>query len=417
MEIRSKLAILADAAKYDASCSSSGIQRKNVPGGLGNSEGMGICHSYTPDGRCISLLKVLLTNFCVFDCSYCINRISSDVKRARFTVEELVWLTMEFYKRNYIEGLFLSSGVLKTPDHTMEEMIEVARRLRVDHKFQGYIHLKAVAGASTELLQKAGLWADRLSANIEMPKQADLDQLAPAKTHEQIESAMDSIATKIAEVKEDKKTLKSTPAFAPSGQTTQMIVGATPSTDADILATASHLYDGFSLKRVYYSAFSPIPSGDPRLPLQKPPLVRENRLYQADWLLRFYGFQHHELTTADTPNLDLHLDPKTSWALRSRDFFPVDINKAPREHLLRVPGLGVRTVDRILKMRPHRSITLADLSRLRVSLDKVRPFIVTADRNSSVTLLDDHNLEAKLRPNKASQPLLFELMGESAEGW
>ncbi|HYX34814.1 MAG TPA: putative DNA modification/repair radical SAM protein, partial [Oligoflexus sp.] len=268
MEIRSKLAILADAAKYDASCSSSGIQRKNVPGGLGNSEGMGICHSYTPDGRCVSLLKVLLTNFCVFDCTYCINRISSDVKRAKFSVEELVWLTMEFYKRNYIEGLFLSSGVMKTPDQTMEEMIEVARRLRVDHKFQGYIHLKAVAGASAELLQKAGLWADRLSANIELPKQADLDQLAPAKTHEQIESAMDSIATKIEEVKADRKTLKSTPAFAPSGQTTQMIVGATPSTDADILATASHLYKGFSLKRVYYSAFSPIPSGDPRLPLQ-----------------------------------------------------------------------------------------------------------------------------------------------------
>jgi putative DNA modification/repair radical SAM protein len=417
MEIRSKLAILADAAKYDASCSSSGVQRKNVPGGLGNSEGMGICHSYTPDGRCISLLKVLLTNFCVFDCSYCINRISSDVKRARFTVEELVWLTMEFYKRNYIEGLFLSSGVMKTPDHTMEEMIEVARRLRVDHKFQGYIHLKAVAGASAELLQKAGLWADRLSANIELPKQVDLDQLAPAKTHEQIESAMDSIATKIAEVKEDKKTFKSTPAFAPSGQTTQMIVGATPSTDADILATASHLYEGFSLKRVYYSAFSPIPSGDPRLPLQKPPLVRENRLYQADWLLRFYGFQHHELTTSDTPNLDLHLDPKTSWALRSRNFFPVDINKAPREDLLRVPGLGVRTVDRILKMRPHRSITLADLVKLRVSLDKARPFILTADKNAAVTLLDNQNLEAQILPKKPVQPTLFELMGESAEGW
>ncbi|HET9239502.1 MAG TPA: putative DNA modification/repair radical SAM protein [Oligoflexus sp.] len=417
MEIRSKLSILADAAKYDASCSSSGIQRKNVPGGLGNSEGMGICHSYTPDGRCISLLKVLLTNFCVFDCSYCINRISSDVKRARFTIEELVWLTMEFYKRNYIEGLFLSSGVMKTPDHTMEEMIEVARRLRVDHKFQGYIHLKAVAGASAELLQKAGLWADRLSANIELPKQDDLDKLAPAKTHEQIESAMDSIATKIAEVKEDRKTLKSTPAFAPSGQTTQMIVGATPSSDADILATASHLYEGFSLKRVYYSAFSPIPSGDPRLPLQKPPLVRENRLYQADWLLRFYGFRHHELTTTDTPNLDLHLDPKTSWALRSRNFFPVDINRAPREDLLRVPGLGVRTVDRILKMRPHRSITLADLAKLRVSLDKARPFILTADKNTGVTLLDDQNLEAQLLPKKPKQPTLFELMGESAEGW
>jgi putative DNA modification/repair radical SAM protein len=306
---------------------------------------------------------------------------------------------------------------MKTPDHTMEEMIEVARRLRVDHKFQGYIHLKAVAGASAELLQKAGLWADRLSANIELPKQGDLDQLAPAKTHEQIESAMDSIATKIAEVKEDRKTLKSTPAFAPSGQTTQMIVGATASTDADILATASHLYDGFSLKRVYYSAFSPIPSGDPRLPLQKPPLVRENRLYQADWLLRFYGFQHHELTTTDTPNLDLHLDPKTSWALRSRNFFPVDINKAPREDLLRVPGLGVRTVDRILKMRPHRSITLADLAKLRVSLDKVRPFILTADKNTAVTLLDDQNLEAQLLPKKPKQPTLFELMGESAEGW
>lgn len=411
MDIKEKLAILADAAKYDASCASSGSKRAGVKGQLGNTQGMGICHSYTPDGRCISLLKVLLTNFCIFDCSYCINRISSDVKRAKFSVEDVVWLTVEFYKRNYIEGLFLSSGVIRSPDHTMEEMIEVARRLRIDHKFGGYIHLKAVAGASEDLVQKAGLWADRLSANIELPKQSDLDSLAPAKTHSQIETAMGSIQVKIAENREDKKSMKHVPAYAPGGQSTQMIVGATSSSDLDILKTSSKLYEGFGLKRVYYSAFSPIPKGDPRLPLRQAPLQREHRLYQADWLLRFYGFDYKELTTPDEPLLDLQIDPKTSWAIRHRSFFPVDVNTAPREHLLRIPGFGAKTVDKIIKVRAQRALTLADLSKLRVSIDKARYFVLTADKNSSLTLLDDQHLKARLSKTKVYQPTLFELMG------
>lgn len=411
MDIKEKLAILADAAKYDASCASSGSKRAGVKGELGNTQGMGICHSYTPDGRCISLLKILLTNFCIFDCSYCINRISSDVKRAKFSVEDVVWLTVEFYKRNYIEGLFLSSGVIRSPDHTLEEMIEVARRLRVEHKFGGYIHLKAVAGASEDLVQKAGLWADRLSANIELPKQSDLDTLAPAKTHAQIETAMESIQVKIAENREDKKTMKHVPTYAPGGQSTQMIVGATASSDLDILQTSSKLYSGFGLKRVYYSAFSPIPKGDPRLPLRQAPLQREHRLYQADWLLRYYGFAYQELATPEDPLLDLQVDPKTSWALRHRNFFPVDVNKAPREHLLRIPGFGVRTVDKILQVRAQRALTLADLAKLRVSIDKARYFILTADKNTSVTLLDDQHLKARLQKTTVLQPTLFELMG------
>lgn len=415
MDIKSKLAILADAAKYDASCSSSGSKRASDKMGLGNTQGMGICHSYTPDGRCVSLLKILLTNFCIFDCTYCINRVSSDVKRAKFSVDDVVWLTMEFYKRNYIEGLFLSSGVISSPDQTMEELIEVAKKLRTVEKFQGYIHLKAVAGASPELLQKAGLWADRLSANIELPKQADLNDLAPAKTHAQIESAMDSIKVKIDEVKDDKKNQRRFQAFAPGGQSTQMIIGATPSSDRDILGTASHLYASYKLKRVYYSAFSPIPKGDPRLPLKAPPLLREQRLYQADWLLRFYGFEHTELTDAAHPDLDLSMDPKSSWALRHRSEFPIDVNRAPREQLLRVPGFGVRTVDKIIKTRPHRQITLADLMKMKASIDKARFFIVTADKNNSLPTLDSVQLEAKLSKKKYVQPNLFDFMGVSAE--
>ncbi len=411
MEIREKLAILADAAKYDASCASSGSKRGSKAGELGNTQGMGICHSYTPDGRCISLLKILLTNFCIFDCSYCINRISSDVKRAKFSVEDVVWLTLEFYKRNYIEGLFLSSGVIRSPDHTMEEMIEIARQLRQVHKFGGYIHLKAVAGASEELVQKAGLWADRLSANIELPKQSELDTLAPAKSHKEIESAMDSIQEKIAENREDKKTIRSTPIYAPGGQSTQMIVGATDASDLDIPKTSSRLYDGYGLKRVYYSAFSPIPKGDPRLPLIQAPLQREHRLYQADWLLRFYGFEYDELLGTENPHLDLKLDPKTSWALRHRNFFPVDVNTAPREHLLRIPGFGVKSVDKIIQIRTQRKITMADLSKLRVSIDKARYFVLTADKNLSVTQLDNENLKGRLQKSKIIQPTLFDFMG------
>jgi putative DNA modification/repair radical SAM protein len=411
MELKAKLAILADAAKYDASCASSGAKRSAPRQGLGNTQGMGICHSYTPDGRCISLLKILLTNFCIFDCSYCINRVSSDVARARFTVDEVVWLTLEFYKRNYIEGLFLSSGVLRTPDQTMEEMIEVARRLRQVHRFGGYIHLKAVAGASPDLVQKAGLWADRLSANIELPTQAELDVLAPAKTHEAIEATMDTIKVELDQVAEDKRQKKRVRRFAPGGQSTQMIVGASPSTDRDILQTATHLYGTYGLRRVYYSAFSPIPKGDPRLPLKSPPLLREQRLYQADWLLRFYGFEAKELVSAEDPQLALDTDPKSAWALRHREKFPIDINRASREELLRVPGFGLKTVDRILTTRVHRAITLADLMKMRALIDKARYFIITADHNPSLPLLDSQSLGAKVKKTKVPQPTLFEFMG------
>ncbi|MBC7428877.1 MAG: putative DNA modification/repair radical SAM protein, partial [Bacteriovorax sp.] len=366
MELKTKISILADAAKYDASCASSGSKRKAIQGGIGNLEGSGICHSYTPDGRCISLLKILLTNFCIYDCSYCVNRISSQVKRAKFTVEEIVNLTMNFYKRNYIEGLFLSSGVAKSSDETMEEMIEVARRLRVDHKFGGYIHLKAVAGCSESLLLKAGLYADRLSANIELPKQKDLNDLAPAKTHIEIEKSMEQIQERMTENAEERKLFKLAPQFSPSGQSTQMIIGATKSSDRDIMTKASDLYGNFNLKRVYYSAFSPIPDSDPNLPSQRPPMLREHRLYQTDWLLRFYGFDINEVLPQDVPELDLDMDPKLSWAIRNRKNFPVDLNVAPKNILLRIPGLGARLVDKILAHRKFQKIRLTDLSKMRV---------------------------------------------------
>lgn len=392
-----KVKVLADAAKYDASCASSGVKRKATPGGIGNTEGMGICHSYTPDGRCVSLLKILLTNHCLYDCSYCVNRVSSSVKRAKFTVEEIVQLTMDFYRRNYIEGLFLSSGIIRSSDQTMEEMVEVARRLRVEERFGGYIHLKAVAGCSRELLDKAGLYADRLSANIELPKQADLDLLAPAKKQADTEKSMGEIKSRIDETKSDAKKFKSTPRFAPGGQSTQIIVGATTSTDADILKKASDLYRGFRLRRVYYSAFSPIPDSDPKLPLKSPPLIREHRLYQADWLLRFYGFKENELTDT-TGNLELDRDPKVSWAIRNRNFFPVDVNRAPKSDLLRIPGLGVRSVERILEMRRFRALRLEDLGKMHVPLHRMKYFITVSGGNPSLRALDTTSLTDLLAP-------------------
>jgi len=398
MEVLTKLKILADAAKYDASCSSSGVKRKEKRGGIGNSEGNGICHSYTPDGRCVSLLKILLTNHCVYDCAYCVNRVSSQVTRAKFTVEEVVALTMDFYRRNYIEGLFLSSGVIRSSDQTMEEMTEIARRLRVEEKFGGYIHLKAVAGSSPELLWKAGLYADRMSANIELPKQSDLDRLAPAKTQAAIETSMATIQTKILEIKEDRARLKSTPVFAPGGQSTQMIVGATASTDADILKKASALYRGYGLRRVYYSAFSPIPDSDPKLPLAAPPLIREHRLYQADWLLRFYGFKDHELTTPENGNLDLVHDPKLAWAIRHRAFFPVDVNRASKTELLRIPGLGVRSVEKILEMRRFRKLRMEDLGRMHLPIHRVKYFVKAEGPNPSLRVLDSPSFAQLLAP-------------------
>lgn len=416
MELKDKISILADAAKYDASCASSGSKRPAQKGGIGNLEGSGICHSYTPDGRCISLLKILLTNFCIYDCSYCVNRVSSQVKRAKFSIQEVVDLTMNFYKRNYIEGLFLSSGIARSSDETMEEMIEIARRLRVDHKFGGYIHLKAVAGCSQLLLEKAGLYADRLSANIELPKQADLNELAPAKSHTEIEKSMEQIQDRIVENIEEKKLFKKAPQFSPGGQSTQMIVGATQSTDRDIMTKASNLYGNFNLKRVYYSAFSPIPDSDPNLPLQRPPMIREHRLYQTDWLLRFYGFNVDEVLPSDVPELDLEMDPKLSWAIRNRQTFPVDLNTASKEVLLRIPGLGVRNVDKILATRKFQKIRLTDLSKMRVHLDKIRPFVVTADYIPPTTQLDSLHFAKTFRPEAHVQLDFFSNLPVSVTG-
>ncbi len=407
MEIQNKLGILADAAKYDASCASSGSYRKRVPGGLGNTEGMGICHSYTPDGRCVSLLKLLLTNYCIYDCSYCVNRISSDTPRARFTPAEVISLTIEFYKRNYIEGLFLSSGIIQSPDYTMEQMILVARGLREDHGFGGYIHLKAIPSSSRELYLEAGKWADRLSANIELPIDADLRSLAPAKSHAEVEGAMIQITGGILEAKDKMNSRGAMPHFAPAGQSTQMIVGATAAPDAALLSKASQLYRDHGLRRVYYSAFSPIPHADPGLPIERPPMVREHRLYQADWLMRFYGFRAEELTTADAPDLPLDRDPKLAWALRHRDFFPVDVNKASRSALLRIPGIGVRNVKRILEVRRFRALTLEDLAKLRISIDKTKFFVIAAGDNPAAHEIDSGKLPQRFTP-QPRQLALFE---------
>ncbi len=401
MDLQKKLSILADAAKYDASCASSGSRRERVQGGLGNTTGIGICHSYTPDGRCVSLLKILLTNYCIFDCTYCVNRISSDIQRARFTPQEVVDLTVEFYKRNYIEGLFLSSGVIQSADYTMEQLICVAKSLRNDHRFGGYIHLKMAPGASDDLIAEAGRWADRLSANIEMPRQSDLDQLAPAKSHVQIEGTMGQIKQRIVEAKSEKTT------FSAAGQSTQMIVGATEAPDAAILKKSSELYKSYRLRRVYYSAFSPIPHSDSRLPLVSAPLLRENRLYQADWLLRFYGFDVSELTTEEQPNLSLEMDPKLAWALRNRHFFPVDVNSAPEEALLRVPGLGVRTVKKIVKMRRFHRFRMKDLVRLRAAVSRLKFFVITSDHNPNFVLIDSQRLNKTVTPPN-QQRSLFE---------
>ena len=380
--LEKKLAILSDAAKYDASCASSGTKKRDsLDGtGVGSSGGSGICHSYTPDGRCISLLKILMTNHCMYDCLYCINRKSSNTKRATLRPEEIVSLTINFYKRNYIEGLFLSSGIIKSPDFTMERVIQVAKTLRTEHDFRGYIHLKTIPDASAALIAEAGKWADRLSINVELPTKESLAKLAPEKDIPSIRNSMSRIHEKEAEYKEAKrKKLKSAPLFAPAGQSTQMIVGADDSSDATILQQASSLYGEYQLRRVYYSAFSLIPDASPKLVPQAPPLVREHRLYQADWLLRFYGFSVDEIVDAQHPNLALDIDPKLAWARRHPYHFPVDLNKAPKEMLLRVPGLGVRSIQKILCIRKWHSLRLDNLGKLRISLPKVLPFIQTMD--------------------------------------
>ncbi len=406
--IRQRLAILSDAAKYDASCASSGTTKRHSAGtgGLGSTEGSGICHAYAPDGRCISLLKILLTNFCIYDCAYCINRSSSNVERARFTAEEVVWLTLEFYRRNYIEGLFLSSGIIRSSDHTMEEMVRVARELRVTHGFRGYIHLKSIPEASAKLSEEAGLYADRLSINIELPTDSGIGRFAPEKQPANIRRSMADIRLKIEEAGEPTVRTRRTKRFAPAGQSTQMIVGADGADDSTILSTSARLYGSYGLRRVYYSAFSPIPDSSKNLPLIKPPLMREHRLYQADWLYRFYGFDIGEITAIGGDGmLDLDIDPKLAWALKNRDRFPVDVNAADREMLLRVPGFGTKTVASILSSRRFRRIRLEDIARFGVSLKKVKAFIV-ADGWTPGKLIERPDLRAMFAPQPEQLSLL-----------
>jgi len=380
--IKEKLNILADAAKYDVSCSSSGSNRKNKTNGLGNAEGMGICHSYTPDGRCVSLLKILLTNYCIYDCAYCVTRKSNDIKRAAFKVQEVVDLTINFYRRNYIEGLFLSSGIFKSPDHTMERLIQVAKKLRLEENFNGYIHLKSIPGASDELMYEAGLYADRLSVNIEIPTKEGLKLLAPDKNRKDFLQPMNKVKNEIQKYKSERKLIKSTPKYAPAGQSTQMIVGATNETDAEVMYTATYLYKKYNMKRVYYSGYIPI-SYDSRLPAigTEVPMLRENRLYQTDWLLRFYGFSIEELLNKNHPNLDSDIDPKLSWALRNLHHFPIDINKSDKQLLARVPGLGMKSVYKILHGRKYRKLNWEHLQKMGVALNRAKYFITCDSRN------------------------------------
>jgi putative DNA modification/repair radical SAM protein len=407
MDVQRKLEILADAAKYDASCASSGTEKRDSRDGKGvgsTDAGMGICHSYAPDGRCISLLKILLTNACNYDCLYCVNRATSNVPRARFTVDEVVKLTLDFYRRNYIEGLFLSSGIIRSADYTMEQVVGVARKLREEHHFRGYIHLKTIPEADDELITQAGKYADRLSINIEVPEETSLAKLAPEKDVRAIRRTMGRLRLKLDEATEGRKVTpkgNTAPRFAPAGQSTQMIVGADAANDQTILNTSANLYGSYRLKRIYYSAFSPIPDASRALPLAAPPLVREHRLYQADWLMRFYGFDAHEIVDQSKGMLSLDIDPKLAWALRHRDRFPVDVNRASREDLLRVPGFGAKAVDRIIATRRVTSIRSADLARLHIPRSKALPFIVLSDHRPSIHLLDGAQLAEKFKPKAA----------------
>ena len=372
----SKLKILTESAKYDVSCSSSGTVRSNKPGMLGNTVGgMGICHSFSEDGRCISLLKTMLTNHCIYDCSYCINRRSNDLPRATFSVSELVDLTIEFYRRNYIEGLFLSSGVVRNPDYTMERLVRVIKDLRQIHRFNGYIHLKSIPGASQELVREAGLYADRLSVNVEIPKEENLKYLAPEKDHQSVFAPMSFIQQGVLENKEDRRKFRNAPRFVPAGQSTQMIVGATSETDKDILFLSSSLYDRPTMRRVYYSGYVAVNTYDKRLPAKQPPLVRENRLYQADWLMRFYQFNVDEIVDDAFPNLDLEIDPKLAWALRHPEFFPVDVNKADYEMILRVPGIGVKSARLIVASRRYSKLGYYQLKKIGIVMKKAQYFI------------------------------------------
>lgn len=401
--LQKKLAILADAAKYDVSCSSSGGKRKNQ-GGLGDSSRSGICHTFTEDGRCVSLLKILLSNHCIYDCAYCVSRSSNDTPRAAFTVEETVALTINFYRRNYIEGLFLSSGIFKSPDHTMQRMILVAKTLREKENFHGYIHLKTIPKASPELIREAGLYADRLSVNMEIPTRSGLALLAPEKSHQDMIVPMQTVRDEIIALKEQRKSIKSTPRYAPAGQSTQFIIGAANETDQQIIEVADRCYQKLQVKRVYYSGYVPMLE-DKRLPAVGTPVpqVREHRLYQADWLLRFYGFQADEILDKAQPNLELDIDPKLAWALRHREQFPVDVQRAPLEMLLRVPGIGHKSAYKILHARRHQRLTLAHLQKIGAAVNRARYFIMTADYNPQLRRLDDVNLKMTLLSHSRSK--------------
>ncbi|EQB89707.1 putative DNA modification/repair radical SAM protein [Clostridium punense] len=396
MELMEKLRILSDAAKYDVSCSSSGSNRKNTNNGLGNSHASGICHSFTPDGRCISLLKILLTNYCIYDCTYCINRLSNDVERAAFTPEEVIDLTINFYKRNYIEGLFLSSAVFKNPNYTMELLIKILKTLRLQYKFNGYIHVKAIPGADDYLIKEAGLYADRMSVNIELPSSQGLKLLAPQKSKESILKPMSLINKEIITSSQNHKIFKKAPLFVPGGQSTQLIVGATADTDYNILKLSEGLYNKFSLKRVYYSAYVPINTNKNLPTIKHPPLVRENRLYQADWLLRFYGFKADELLNEQTPNFHEQLDPKTNYALNNLDCFPYEINTASYEELLRVPGIGVRSAKRIVITRKVHFLNFEDIRKLGVVMKRAQYFITCKGKYYGDVGFDKDKIEDKL---------------------
>jgi len=390
MELLKKLEILSAAAKYDVSCSSSGSNRKNTKGGIGNASVCGICHSWADDGRCISLLKILLTNYCIYDCAYCVNRVSNDIPRAAFTPREVADLTINFYKRNYIEGLFLSSSIIKNPNHTMELLYESIRILREDYLFNGYIHIKAIPGADLNLIEATGRLVDRMSVNIELPSSKSLKLLAPQKEKEAILKPMGFISSKIIQKQEERSLTKKAPDFVPAGQSTQLIIGASPEHDLSILRLSEKLYQSYKLKRVYYSAYVPVSSQNPNLPaIKNPPLLREHRLYQADWLLRFYGFSSDELLDEKTPDFDINLDPKANWALNHLELFPVEINRADYEMLLRVPGIGVRSAKKIISARRVKSLNHDDLKKLGIVLKRARFFITCNGKYSGGIDMND----------------------------
>ena len=403
--VLNKLKILAESAKYDVSCASSGTSRSHKKGQVGSAEGWGICHSFAEDGRCISLLKIMLTNHCIYDCAYCINRRSNDLPRATFSVTELVNLTIEFYRRNYIEGLFLSSGVVRNPDYTMERLVKVVKDLRQVYRFNGYIHLKSIPGTSQELVNEAGLYADRMSVNIEIPNEQSLQLLAPEKDFQSVFTPMRYIQQGMLQSAEDRKKYRHSPRFVPAGQSTQMIVGATSDSDKDILHLTSALYKRPSMKRVYYSGFVPVNGYDNRLPaLKQPPLVRENRLYQADWLLRFYNFKVDEIVDDSYPDLDLEIDPKLAWALRHPEAFPVDINRADYEMLLRIPGLGVKSAKMILTARRYSRLGTSHLKQIGVVLKKAQYFITCHELPTrTINEIKPENVRRILTQRKATR--------------